>query len=973
VRWMAYDSLGRMILNVDPHATTTATYSETPSHAAGIRAWHYVYNDAGDLVGTSDARGCGQNFVYDGAGRLKAEDYSPCEKEQASYVAPNLTTGAGYEVFYEYDDTVSTVVSAPSGLVETSDHFKGRLKAVHDRAATTWFNYDARGRTTTTYRKVSYVGAPQTTVAGRYVDRWYSKDFFYDAADRPVEETTGVASDSELRATDETSSVKTAYTDRGTLKHVDSSYGMLVSSIKRSADGLVGQLTFGDAAATQTAMRYDSRRRLSSVQTFRSEASLWSTPPPSISPVPGASDATRQLLLQDLDYSYDVVNNPVEIRDWRTADEWPDGAKPSTRRMEYDDLYRVTRVDYEYPGGFDDSVSPYASEIAGSNADPRRPIPSGHRLFPRRPLWHSYNYDWLGNTTKTDDDQHAFWDRSLGAVTNSSTKPYQFNAAAQSSQYGGSIISSNVFYDAAGNLAGLQVARGTANCAPNLAVCSSRWFYHWDEVGRLATARRLEGSGPSGSGPWFDYLYDANDERVVKQVFYVGGDATKLSTLYIFDSLEIRRSEFNITTLQYPINSDTEVAYLSASGTRLARLHLEPPAKGEPRLTTEADPELYAPNLHVLLTLPDHLGSSSLIIDHATSELVEARTYQPYGATESDYRPERWKGFREDYGFTGKEEDIEVGLQYFGKRYLSPYLGRWISADPAGIHTPGEADWNLYAYVSGRLLRSVDPQGLTPPEYRAEIAIGQLKDAPRILTEKWNALNRRVETAARNAFFKVWGTSEQQSKANYEKSKQLQDNRGQSSRVQVKQGYSAPLDDVVKGTGPAASTVWLMFMGGMRFGPAAPAVATTSSGALSRVGDLASIAERARTALGIQENFSVNVAVFEVKAGESYYYVAARSLRGAKGEFPEGTYFGHSERIADKVRADLGVEKAQVTRIFSERAPCSNPGAYCSKMIGENYPGAEVTTVTNAAGKEGEQAIKGFYDARAQAQAAKKE
>ena len=26
------------------------------------------------------------------------------------------------------------------------------------------------------------------------------------------------------------------------------------------------------------------------------------------------------------------------------------------------------------------------------------------------------------------------------------------------------------------------------------------------------------------------------------------------------------------------------------------------------------------------------------------------------------YRPERWKGFREDYRFTGKEEDVEVGL-----------------------------------------------------------------------------------------------------------------------------------------------------------------------------------------------------------------------------------------------------------------------------------------------------------------------
>jgi RHS repeat-associated protein len=62
--------------------------------------------------------------------------------------------------------------------------------------------------------------------------------------------------------------------------------------------------------------------------------------------------------------------------------------------------------------------------------------------------------------------------------------------------------------------------------------------------------------------------------------------------------------------------------------------------------------------------------------------------------------------------FTGKEEDVEVGLQYFGKRYLSPYLGRWISADPLAVHSPGSADLNLYAYVHGAVLKAIDPFGL---------------------------------------------------------------------------------------------------------------------------------------------------------------------------------------------------------------------------------------------------------------------
>jgi len=92
--------------------------------------------------------------------------------------------------------------------------------------------------------------------------------------------------------------------------------------------------------------------------------------------------------------------------------------------------------------------------------------------------------------------------------------------------------------------------------------------------------------------------------------------------------------------------------------------------------------------------------------------LVEASTYQGYGAKESDYRPERWKGFREDYGFTGKEDDAEFGIVYFGKRFYSPGLNRWLTADPLAVHAAGKADLNLYAYVKGHLLKAVDPLGL---------------------------------------------------------------------------------------------------------------------------------------------------------------------------------------------------------------------------------------------------------------------
>jgi RHS repeat-associated protein len=99
------------------------------------------------------------------------------------------------------------------------------------------------------------------------------------------------------------------------------------------------------------------------------------------------------------------------------------------------------------------------------------------------------------------------------------------------------------------------------------------------------------------------------------------------------------------------------------------------------------------------------------VLDAATGEVVEKGTYLAYGSADSDYRPTRWDSFREDHRFTGKEEDVELGLSYFGKRFLVMALGRWASPDPLSVHGLG-ADSNLYAYVHGRLLGATDPAGL---------------------------------------------------------------------------------------------------------------------------------------------------------------------------------------------------------------------------------------------------------------------
>ena len=707
VRWMQYDSLGRKVLNVDPN-TTPGPMPAPGSDLATFRAWRYAYNDAGDLVGTSDARGCGVNFHYDAAGRALAEDYSPCLSAQADYSEPNFATGYGVETAYLYDtadpDSADLSVSTP-GLTIAPNLLLGRLVSVADRGAKVLFQYDARGRTAGIAKRVALPGPPSDTPAKRYAARWYVSTASFDAADRPVSTSTGAMAP-ELQGLGGASRVTTQYSKRGTVKSVGGSYGTLVASVTRDANGLVTEIRYGDAAQTTTTSIFDARLRLSTAQTYRAAAAIWSSPPSGYTP-PSTGPATLQLLLEDTELSYDEVDNPVQIRDWRDPSEWPDGAKPVHRTMQYDDLYRLSRVDMQYVGG-DGWVSPFDAENQGAT-DPRRALPSPHVAFSRRIQYQSFAYDWLGNTVATDDDAQGFYDRSLGAITNgtAASGPYQIQYAANDSTSPNAGVFKGV-YDAAGNLTSMSVQR-SGPCLPSGATCTHRFVYDWDEVGRLARARRWDtNSGAADSVPTatpeadLTYAYDSGNQRVIKTAADRSGE--QRHTVYVFGSLELRRAEWDEKAEDYDDSALTEVPYLSANGARLARVAYD-----------DLAPSIDGAPLHVLLQVPDHLGSTGIVIDMATGELVERTTYQAYGSTESDYRPERWSAFREDYRFTGKEDDAEVGLTYFGERYYAAGLGRWISPDPLAVHDLG-ADLNLYAYVHGKVFRAVDPVGLTEDE-----------------------------------------------------------------------------------------------------------------------------------------------------------------------------------------------------------------------------------------------------------------
>lgn len=673
-RTLSYDSLGRIVRNVEPN-TSLATGA----------SWRYAWDDAGHMVGTSDARGCGENIFYDGLGRIVAEDYSPCLRTHEAYTAPNLATGDGTEAFFRYDDYEAGQVQAVPGFADNGRLAVSRLVSVQDRGAHTRINYDNRGRMRRVARRVAVPGTPAALLASRYSANWYESRMDYDRADRLVSQTTGA--DLPALLAGGASATSFAYSARGHLRHVASSYGVLLSDARFDADGSPRQFVYGDAAATKTSFDYDARRRVTQYTVSRSAPAIWGTATPTYTP-PGLG--TTQLQLQALSFLYDDAGNLLSVKDASPATEWPVGIQPTSRTVQYDDLYRTTRIDYAH--GLDKQVSPFALEEA--NADRRSiPVRGGTRLG-----FQTFAYDWKGNITSSDDDRQVRYDRSLGATVNGEAagKPNQFVSAPGIAAH----------HDAAGNLVDLTVERsGCPGATPSL--CTHRFVYDWDEVGQLARATRWDYPGgpiPAGEPTYpaipttvpvweLRYAY-SNGERVLKSVKNHLGD--QRHTLDVFDTLRIDRAKF--ARGDYERKPEMTTLYLAGVGRVVHDASLPSPGN-DPR--------------HVFLLVGDRLGSTSAAIDLHTGELVERVTYQAFGAIESDYRPERWNMFREDVKFTGKEEDIEIGATYFGARYYSAHLGRFMSADPLTIHALG-GDLNPYAYVGGRVTTRVDPLGLAP-------------------------------------------------------------------------------------------------------------------------------------------------------------------------------------------------------------------------------------------------------------------
>lgn len=390
---------------------------------------------------------------------------------------------------------------------------------------------------------------------------------------------------------------------------------------------------------------------------------------------PGFPAAQRTV--QALAYTYDPGGRITHVADAAQQTIFFNNAiaEPSTDYT-YDALYRLVQASGREQLGL------AAGKLSAA-------MPSSYNDAPRIGLAHpgdgnamgtwreTYSHDGAGNLLKlvhvSSNSAHPGWTRTYDYDEGSLLEPGKTGNRLSATSVGGNVAWNEPYgYDGHGNA--IQM--------PQLQALQ------WNFLGQLAMTQRqavnaddADGAAHNAERTW--YVYNAAGQRVRKVTESAAGVKVK-ERLYL-GTLEIYRE------------------YSAAGATKLERQTLN--VTDDRQRIALIETETGAASA-IRFQFGNQLGSAVLELDQAGA-IIAYEEYYPYGSTSYQAGRSKAETSLKRYRYTGKERDEESGLYYHGARYYACWLGRWISADPAGL---GDGT-NLYAYCRGDPVSGSDPSG----------------------------------------------------------------------------------------------------------------------------------------------------------------------------------------------------------------------------------------------------------------------
>lgn len=382
-----------------------------------------------------------------------------------------------------------------------------------------------------------------------------------------------------------------------------------------------------------------------------------------------ATRTTDNRILQDVGYTYDPTGNVTHLADdTQQTIHFKGRVVEPHNDYRYDAVYRLTTARGRE---HDDAAQPWTSYADSGRIRQAHP----HDGKAMRRYAERYEYDSVGNLKRLwhgTDGAGPTWQRAYGydelsLIPEDAAANIKSNRLSRTTISGPNLPTTNEPYthDIHGNMLSM----------PQLQTML------WDFNDQLSMTQRQRVSdedeeGVRRQGECSYYVYDSSGRRARKITHRQNG-SRKDERIYL-GAFEIYRKYDGSGA---SVNLERESLHIMDEGKRLALVETKTLDKTN---SADRDNNDAVGERVIRYQFDNHLGSVLLELNQKAMPITYEE-YYPHGSTSVQARTGSIRAAAKRYRNSGKERDEESGLYYYGARYYASWLGRWISADPAGL------------------------------------------------------------------------------------------------------------------------------------------------------------------------------------------------------------------------------------------------------------------------------------------------